>query len=170
MKLKLEHADAVKGVIIFLLALALVLLVGISLSFQPGESAVKVKQGPLYKSGDGHYIVFHIKFSNACWEELYMRASPKGANHRALNSLTVYNTDPANVPQPELVYKLPFDGKKVEKYSAEKRTRAYVTAELPGQHYNTVTLYQPYSRGTAYYHFHFFIKTEPMYCSPTAGR
>lgn len=104
---------------------------------------------PYYTSGD-HTIKLTVKPDSDCWNELYIRSTPKNNNNVLLNYVYIKNNDtPDAGPSETITVSMPFKDSKMQqtKSTNEGRIRTYVTIELVNeQDGETVTKYLPYDK------------------------
>lgn len=123
---------------------------------------------PYYTTGD-HIIKLTVKPDSDCWNELYVRSSPKNNNNVLLNSVYIPNNDKPDAGPSETVYVSMYfkDSKMVQtKATNEGRIRTYVSIELVnGQDGERVTKYLPYDKEKKTLDFGtFFLHTDKSLC------
>lgn len=123
---------------------------------------------PYYTTGD-HIIKLVIKPDSDCWNELYVRSTPKNNNHVLLNFVYIPNNDKPDAGPSETVYVSYYfkDAKMVQtKATNEGRIRTYVTIELVNEQTGqTVTKYLPYDKEKKTLDFGtFFLHTDKSLC------
>ena len=123
---------------------------------------------PYYTSGD-HIIKLVIKPDSDCWNELYVRSTPKNNNHVLLNFVYIPNNDKPDAGPSETIYVSYYfkDAKMVQtKSTNEGRIRTYVTIELVNEQTGqTVTKYLPYDKEKKTLDFGvFYLKTDKSLC------
>jgi hypothetical protein len=161
------------ALIIFIVISVIILIVyfAFTLSVQTGESAA----GPWITGGESkynnqygdHYVRIQIRFSDDCWEEVYARAVPKGANYKGLNWDTFYNNDEPDNGRSEIINaQWKFKGSTVQEYSKEGRIRVYAEIEFPDGSYGpTVNQYKSFNAADKYFYFYFNLQTRPELCN-----
>jgi hypothetical protein len=138
------------------------------LVFSIGSIAEAQAYHPYYTTGD-HIIKLTVKPDSDCWNELYVRSTPKNNNHVLLNFVYIPNNDKPDAGPSETVYVSYYfkDAKMVQtKSTNEGRIRTYVTIELVNEQTGqTVTKYLPYDKEKKTLDFGtFFLHTDKSLC------
>ena len=123
---------------------------------------------PYYTTGD-HIIKLVIKPDSDCWNELYVRSTPKNNNHVLLNYVYIPNNDKPDAGPSETVYvSMYFKDIKMQqtKSTNEGKIRTYVSIELVNeQDGETVTKYLPYDSSKKTIDFGtYYLHTNPSLC------
>jgi hypothetical protein len=111
------------------------------LAFSIAEVGAYTRDKPYYTTGDTT-LKGVMKVDSNCWDLIYLRGTPKGANHVLLNYQYWHNDNPTSeIKTITLSYELKFKIVRILQ-SPEQRARVYAEVELTTKDYEyTATVY-----------------------------